>query len=91
MRYVKFSGGNGYCGCDWEEFLAVDDDTTETDLTNTAQQLAYDYAEGYEHVAEGYDYEDGWDSDESEKEYYENVNYTWKWISKEEYERGLAD
>lgn len=91
MRYVKFWGDNGYAGCDWEEFQQVDADTTDEELDTMAGDLAYDYAESYEHVAEGYDMDEGWESEEDEDEYYQNIDYGWKYISEEEYREGLAN
>lgn len=91
MRYVKFSGGNGYCGCDWEEVAIVDDDTTDWNLDQQSYDLAMDYAEGYGHVAEGYDNDTGWESEEAENEYYEGVTSRWREITEEEYNEALTD
>lgn len=91
MRYIKFSGGNGYCGCDWEEVAIVDDDTTDRELDNQAYNLTMDYAEGYIYVAEGYDIDTGWESEEAENEYYEGVTSNWQEITEDEYNEALAD
>ena len=90
MKYIRFYGDNGYAGCDWEEFAAVDDETEECELDDRASDLANDWAESYENVAEGYD-DGGWESEEAENEYYEGVWGSWKEISKEEYRDGLAN
>ena len=91
MRYIKFSGGNGYCGCDWEEVAIVDDDATDRDLDNQAYNLAMDYAEGYTYVAEGYDIDTGWEYEEAEDVYYGDVTFSWQEITEEEYNEALAD
>lgn len=91
MKYIKFSGGNGYCGCDWEEFHAFDDDVDTRTLDATAWELANDYAESYEYLAEGYDSCGGWESEEAEEEYRESITGYWQEITEEEYRDGLAD
>lgn len=48
------------------------------------------YADGYAHVAEGFSYEDGWESEEDEDSYYENCFYGWVEITKEEYNEFLG-
>ena len=39
MIYVRFWGGNGYAGCDFEEYEKFEDDET-VDLDNWAYQTA---------------------------------------------------
>ena len=85
MKYVRFSGGNGYCGCDYEEYVMFDDDCPEDEIENYSIELAYQNAESFEHV------ETGWDSDfedENDREmYYENaLSYCgWDYCSEEEF------
>lgn len=82
--YILFSGGNGYCGCDWEEALIVDDNTPIRELDQIAYHMAMDYADDYDYVAEGYN--DGtWDSEEAETDYYEGIDYNWVELTEEEY------
>lgn len=80
MRYFKITGGNGYCGCDWEEYIAF----TEEDLLKNefcvetaADNFAFDYAETYEDVVDEEDLDD----------YYDRISdYTyWEEITEEEY------
>ena len=85
MKYVRFSGGNGYCGCDYEEYVMFDDDCPEDEIENYSIELAYQNAESFEYV------ETGWNSDfedENDREmYYENaLNYCgWDYCSEEEF------
>ncbi len=85
MKYVRFSGGNGYCGCDYEEYVMFDDDCPEDEIENYSIELAYQNAESFEYV------ETGWDSDfedENDREmYYENaLSYCgWDYCSEEEF------
>ena len=88
MKYVRFTGGNGYCGCDYEEYAAYDDDYDEVLIEQTATELAYENAETYEYVALGWGSQ--WDSDIDEaerEEYYEDaLSYCgWDYCSEEEY------
>ena len=95
MKYIKFYGGNGYRGGDWEEYQCFGADQegelTEDMLEQIANSIALDWGETFEYIAEGYDYDTGWESDEAEDEYYEGVWGSWKEVSKEEYEDGLAN
>ena len=85
MKYVRFSGGNGYCGCDYEEYVMFDDDCPEDEIENYSIELAYQHAESFEYV------ESSWDSDfedENDREmYYENaLSYCgWDYCSEEEF------
>ena len=85
MKYVRFSGGNGYCGCDYEEYVMFDDDCPEDEIENYSIELAYQNAESFEYV------ETGWDSDfedENDREmYYENaLSYCgWDYCSEKEF------
>lgn len=85
MKYVRFAGGNGYCGCDYEEYVMFDDDCPEDEIENYSIELAYQNAENFEYV------ETGWDSDfenEYDREmYYENaLSYCgWDYCSEEEF------
>lgn len=86
MKYVHFSGSNGYCGTDYDEYMAFEDDYSENEICEYSDELAHSNAESYEYM------ETGWDSDfESEDDreaYYDDaMTYcSWDYCSKEEYE-----
>lgn len=82
MRYIKITGGNGYCGCDFETYEKFDDETTDKAIDDWACDLARDNAESYEGV---FDFED----DEEVEEYYENIYWDWEEISEEEYNENV--
>lgn len=86
MKYVRFSGGNGYCGCDYEVYEKFEDDITEKDLNEISDGLAYENAETYEHVATGWN--EDWESEEDMESYYDDaLSYSsWNYCSEEEYE-----
>ncbi len=84
MRYIKFFGGTGYRGCDFEDYLCVSDDYLDSDLDSLAQELAEDNAESYKYIARGY--EDEWESEEDRLSYYGDTYCDWEEITKEEYE-----
>lgn len=85
MKYIKFYGGNGYCGCDFKQYKVYEDEEVNEDFLNdVAEELGMDNAQSFEYV------ETGWDNDfESEEErdyYYENCYWSWEEVTKEEYE-----
>lgn len=82
MEFFKIEYDNGYCGCDQEEFIQA---TDEAEAEKTALEGLHDYAETYEHTAEGYDSDDGWEDEDAESTYYENISYSVTKITKEEY------
>ena len=82
MRYIRFTGGTGYCGCDIEDYRAPDSvEDHEIDLI--AEDMAHDNAESYEHVATGWG--EGWESEQDEEDYYANAYCDWEEITREEY------
>ena len=88
MRYFHLSGGNGYCGCDWDEYIAVTEEELESDpfyVESCADNFAYEYAESYEYVVTGWD--EDWECDEDREDYYDSISdYTnWEEITEEEY------
>lgn len=88
MLYVKFFCGNGYCGCAIEDVLEFDDETLEKEIDEYVYSIAHDNAENYEHIAFG------WNANKTEEEYdfyYENIEYSWDYITKEEFEKYQRD
>ena len=88
MRYFHLSGGNGYCGCDWDEYIAVTEEDFESDssyIESCADNFAYEYAESYEYVVTGWN--EDWESEEDREDYYDSISdYTnWEEITEEEY------
>ena len=81
MRYIRFTGGNGYCGCDLKTYEKFEDDATNEYLDEYACDLAKDNAESYEGV---FDFDD-----EEAEEYYENIYYDWEEVSEEEYNENV--
>ena len=85
MIYVRFWGGNGYCGCDYEEYDKFEDDITEEELNDYSREMGYENAETYEYVVRGYDSD--WESEEECEEYYEDaLDYCgWDYCTEEEF------
>ena len=83
MKYLKIWGGNGYCGCDFEEVLVVNDDMTEEEANDIAHEAAMDNADTFSYVRFG------WDEERSEEEYEEyienNVEYGYNFMTRAEY------
>lgn len=80
MKYVHFSGSNGYCGTDYDEYVMFDDDCPESEIENYSAELAYRCAEEFEYLAY-------WNDEEDVEIYYENaLSYCgWDYCTEEEY------
>ena len=88
MRYFHLSGGNGYYGCDWDEYITITEEDYESDrfyVESCADNFAYEYAESYEYVVRGWN--KSWKSEEERENYYNHISdYTnWMEITEEEY------
>lgn len=85
MRYIHFYGTNGYCGCDYDEYLEVEDDTPAKEIDRYSEEFAYEWAESYEYVARGWDSD--WESEDERNSYYEDAfsNANWEEITEEEF------
>ena len=95
MIYVRFWGGNGYCGCDFKEYEKFEDDET-VDLDQYAYQTAYDNAETHEDVVYGWAGPDPDEVSEEEYEeemenYYNSIDYGYDILTEDEWyeEQGL--
>lgn len=84
MRYIHFTGGNGYCGCDIDEYVEFEGDTLDEDLDQYAADLAADNGETFSYVATGWG--EDFESEQEENDYYENCWCNWEEVSEEEYE-----
>lgn len=89
MKYVKFSGGNGYCGCDFEEYIAFPDDTTKVFLDDMLQDKIFDNADAFSYVATGWG--DDFESDEEREAYFEDCEGVWEYVTKEEFEENNGE
>lgn len=94
MKYVKFEGGNGYCGCDFEEYVAFEDeDFNEKAMDDYAAELAHSNAECYDYIVENgldedeYDSEEEWNEarDQAYEDYYAGTDCSWKEVTLKEY------
>lgn len=85
MKYVKFYGNNGFCGTDYEEYVAFEDDVSENEIDEMSNEYAYENAETYEYMKDGWDPQE--ESEEDEEWYYENAieSCRWDYCSEEEY------
>lgn len=82
-KYILITGGNGYCGCDFEDVLFYWDNVDENTLNEDAWAMAEDNAQTYSHVRFGW----GEDYDDEEwEDYIENyVHCNWEEITRERY------
>lgn len=72
MAYFKITYSNGYCGCDDDEFITAD---TLEEAEEVANEGVHDYGESYEHCAHGCSFAEGWENEDAENTYYENLAY----------------
>lgn len=84
MRYIKFTGGTGYCGCDFEEVEAFPDSASDIFLDAVAVNKAHDNAVSLEHCATGGIDED-FETEEDREAYYADAYCHWEEISEEDY------
>ena len=91
MKYIRFYGGNGYCGCDYEYYESFGDDTSENEIETYATELGYENAESYEYVATGWN--EDFETEDDRQEYYEDaLSYCgWDYCTKEEFEENTKE
>lgn len=88
MFYYKFITNTPYCGTEAEEYYAFDEKPTEQELEEIGEEFCRSNAESYTHLVTGWDNDD-LSEEELEEElsyYYDNCEYSWEEITKEEYE-----
>lgn len=85
MVYIKFVGGNGYCGCDWEEYQAFEE-FNEKEFDEILEELSYENAESYEYIATGWG--EDFETEEDREDYYDRALSEGNWfeVTEEEYE-----
>jgi len=88
MKYVRFYGDNGYCGCNYEEYISFEDNITEEEIEAYSNDIAYQNAESYEYMLTG---RMDWENEDERESYYEDaLSYCgWEYCSKEEYIENL--
>lgn len=84
-RYIIGTRSNGYCGCDVTEYLIFPENITDSEIDAYFVEGMYDYAQGYEYIAQG-GWDEDWESEEEEEMYYENCTYEWHEATEEEKE-----
>lgn len=91
MKYVRFYGGNGYCGCDYEYYESFGDDVSESEIETYATELGYENAESYEYVVTGWN--EDFETEDDRQEYYEDaLSYCgWDYCTKEEFEENTKE
>lgn len=83
MRYFKFTYDNGFHTGAEDEYVEFDDNVTEEALNDYGVEALSAYAESYDYLALG------WDNDEVDEDerdaYYENCDFNYEEVTKEEY------
>lgn len=85
MKYVRFWGGNGYCGCDYEEYEKFEDEVTEEEINEYSSEIGYENAETYEWVV--HEDDSDFEFEEDREEYYEDaLSYCgWEYCTEEDF------
>lgn len=94
MRYIKFYGGTPFCGTDYEEYEAFEDNTTNEELDSESAERSYANANMYEDLETDYSvYREDFDTKEAydeaiaeaSDEYYAECSGDWEEVSYEEF------
>ena len=93
MKYIKITGGTGYCGTGFEEYLKTD--MTNKELDEYCREAAASNAESYDYLvygfhndAESYAEENEISLEEAEsmmEDYYAETYADWEEVSEEEW------
>ena len=96
MRYIKFTGGTGFCGEEFENYIAFEEDNiNDKFLQEYANELASDNASAYEDMERHYQIDrDDFDSEEeydeaceqAQEDWYGDIWSNWEEITKKEWE-----
>ncbi len=91
MRYIHFWGSTGYCGTNYHELRAFEEEVKDDVINAISEELAQDNARTYAHLVTGWD--DNFESKDEEEQYYENIyDYCgYDEVSAEEYQKLLKD
>ena len=97
MRYIKITGGTGFCGTDFVEYLQTE--MTDVELDKYCADAAHENAEQYDYMVYGWneDVESYAESndisiEEAEaemEEYYSEAYADWVEITEEEYNENI--
>lgn len=87
MRYIKYYLRNGCAEDDKEDVLVFPNKVTNSYIENYIFELLQSHADKNINVLVGWNCNYGWESEEDRKNYYDNVNFYWKEITKKEYKK----
>lgn len=65
-------------------YFLYDSDVKTSTVDRDISEVANEFFEDHEYLADGYSYTDGWDCEEDEQSYYDNCYYDWQEITKDE-------
>ena len=65
-------------------YFLYDSDVKTNTVDRDISEVANEFFEDHEYLADGYDYTDGWDSKKDKQSYYDNCYYDWQEITKDE-------
>ena len=94
MRYIKFEGGTGFCGCDFMKLEVFEDSVKDAVLDEIADEYARDNGESYLDIENDYSiYREDFESEEEYEDaycqadawYWEDCYCFWTELSREKY------
>lgn len=83
MKYVQMWAENGYCGCNAEQYLEYEDNTTDKEIDIDCDEMIAKNAEDFAYVATGWN--NGFEDEQAEADYYVDCTGGWEYVSKKEY------
>lgn len=89
--YVIAEFDNGYVNGDNTQYYIFNfaEDTTDEEIQNHIDNQLYydgqDWANDNIIGVEGYDYQYGWETEEDEEFYFDNIDYSYEIVTKEQY------
>ena len=81
MRQIAYDLDIGYCGCNEEGVMEIEDTMTDKEIDDMVHDMALDHAaswEGDERLGWGSEDED---QDEITQQFYEGVSGSWRWVT----------
>lgn len=86
MQIIKAYVDCGYIDGDGkaEAYFLYDDDATSQVICHDVELYANQFFEDHIYLANGYDFEEGWVSDEEEADYYDQCYWEYNEVSKDE-------
>lgn len=86
MIFIKVHVDTNYCDGDGYRtvYFIYDDNTSFRSIETDVKDYANEFFEDHVYLAQGYDFWEGWESEEDEADYYDNCYWSFERITREE-------